>query len=161
MSAVDWPAARARMMLDPSVTNLNTGSFGPLPRPVFDCATELRRRLAAKPMDFLLRQMPPLLWQARERLADFLGGEARRLVFTANVTASVNLVASSLRLSGPGEILLTDHEYGAMHWCWERAAQRQGLTVRTFPLPVLAEDPGAIVAAACAAMTERTRLFFF
>src|SRR5262245_32164756 len=110
MSAVDWPAARACMMLDPSVTNLNTGSFGPLPRPVFERTTELRTRLAAGPMDFLLRQMPPLLWQARERLAEFLGGAARRLVFTANVTASVNLVASSLRLSGPGEILLTDHE---------------------------------------------------
>jgi isopenicillin-N epimerase len=161
MPTVDWPAARGRMMLDPTVTNLNTGSFGPLPRPVFDRATELRERLAAGPMDFLIRQMPPLLWQARERLGGFLGAEARRLVFTANVTAAVNLVASSLRLSGPGEILLTDHEYGAMHWCWERAAQRQGLTIRTFPLPVLAEDPAEIVAAACAAMTARTRLFFF
>jgi isopenicillin-N epimerase len=36
-----------------------------------------------------------------------------------------------------------------------------GLTIRTFPLPVLAETPDAIVEAAKAAMTERTRLFFF
>ncbi len=48
-----------------------------------------------------------------------------------------------------------------MHWCWERAAQRLGLTLRTFPLPTLAEDPAEIVAAAAAAMTSRTRLFFF
>jgi isopenicillin-N epimerase len=77
------------------------------------------------------------------------------------VTAAVNLVASSLTLAAPGEILLTDHEYGAMHWTWERAAQRQGLTLRTFPLPTLAESPEEIVAAATAALTERTRLFFF
>src|SRR5207249_2279102 len=146
---------------DPGVANLNTGSFGPLPRVVFERVTELRRRLAEEPMDFLIRQAPPLLWEARERLAGFLGGRPQRLVFTANVTASINIVASALRLAAPGEILLTDHEYGAMHWCWERAAQRQGLTVRTFPLPTTAAEPGEIVAAAVGAMTERTRLFFF
>jgi len=161
MSDAFWADARSRMLLDPTVANLNTGSFGPWPRPVFERVTELRRRLAEEPMDFLLRQLPRLLWEARERLAAFLGGDPKRLVFTTNVTAAVNIVASSLRLASPGEILLTDHEYGAMHWCWERAAQRQGLAVRTFPLPVLAEDPAEIVAAFRDALSERTRLAFF
>lgn len=153
--------ARAAMMLRPDVINLNTGSFGPLPGPVFETVTELRRRLAAEPMDFLLREMPGHLWHTRESLARFLNADPSRLIFTANVTTSINLVASGLTLPTPGEILLTDHEYGAMHWCWERAAQRQGLTVRTFPLPILARDPQEIVEAARAAMTPRTRLFFF
>jgi isopenicillin-N epimerase len=161
MSDTFWSAARSQMMLDPTVANLNTGSFGPWPRPVFERVTELRRRLAEEPMDFLIRQLPPLLWEAREGLAGFLGGVATRLVFTANVTASINIVASSLHLAAPGEILLTDHEYGAMHWCWERAAQRQGLTLRTFLLPVRAEEPQEIVAAFRDALTERTRLAFF
>jgi isopenicillin-N epimerase len=112
-------------------------------------------------MDFLLRESPPLLWEARERLAAFLGGDSRRLVFTANVSVAVNVVASALRLAAPGEILLTDHEYGAMHWCWERAAQRQGLTLRTFALPILARDAEEIVEAVCRAVGERTRLLFF
>ena len=121
-----WTDARARMMLDPTTTNLNTGSFGPLPRVVFERVTELRRRLAEEPMDFFLRGLPPLLWQAREALATFLGGDPRRLVFTVNVTAAVNLVASSLRLASPGEILMTDHEYGAMHWTWEARPNVRG-----------------------------------
>ena len=50
------------MLLDPTVANLNTGSFGPLPRVVFARATALRQRLAEEPMDFLVRQAPPLLW---------------------------------------------------------------------------------------------------
>src|SRR5260370_29193344 len=83
-----WADARAQMLLDPEVANLNTGSFGPLPRAVFDEVTRLRLRLAEEPMDFLIRQLPPLLWHARERLAGFLGGDPRRLVFTANVSAS-------------------------------------------------------------------------
>jgi isopenicillin-N epimerase len=149
------------MILDPTVTMLNTGSFGPLPEPVFDRATELRRRLAAGPTDFFVRQMPPLLWEARERTAAFLGTAPQRLVFTSNVSAAINLVASGLRLTSPGEVLMSDHEYGAMIWCWERAAQRQGLTIRTFKLPTMATDPAEIVAAATKAMTPRTRLFFF
>src|SRR5436309_3486010 len=156
-----WSQARSQMLLDPQVVNLNTGSFGPLPRVVFERVTELRRRLAEEPMDFLLRAAPPLLWEARERLAEFVGSDPYRFVFTANVSAAINLVATSLRLAAPGEILLSDHEYGAMHWCWERAAQRQGLTLRTFPLPVLAPAPDEIVAAFCAAFTPRTRLLFF
>lgn len=149
------------MMLEPSSVNLNTGSFGPWPRCVFDRVTQLRQRLAEEPMDFLIRQLPPMLWEARERLALFLRGDPRWLIFTVNVTTSVNLVASSLRLAAPGEILMTDHEYGAMHWTWERAAQRQGLTVRTFPLPTRTENPQEIIDAAVAAMSPRTRLFFF
>jgi len=161
MDTATWSRARSAMMLDPSTVNLNTGSFGPLPRRVFDRVTALRQRLAEEPMDFLVRQLPPLLWEARDRLARFVHGDPRRLVFTVNVSAAINLVAASLRLASPGEILLTDHEYGAMHWAWERAAQRQGLTLRTFALPTRTEDPGAIVDAAVAAMTPRTRLFFF
>jgi isopenicillin-N epimerase len=161
VSEIDWAAARARMILDPTVTMLNTGSFGPLPEPVFDRATELRRRLAAGPTDFFVRQMPPLLWEARERTAAFLGTVPQRLVFTSNVSAAINLVASGLRIASPGEILMSDHEYGAMIWCWARAAQCQGLTIRTFKLPTMATDPAEIVAAATKAMTPRTRLFFF
>jgi len=156
-----WAQARSRMLLAPGVANLNTGSFGPLPRPVFERVTALRQLLAEEPMDFFLRQTPPLLWEARERLGQFLGAEPRRLIFTANVSASVNMIASALRLASPGEILLTDHEYGAMHWCWERAAIRQGLTLRTFPLPVLAEKPEEIVDAVTAALSDRTRVLFF
>ncbi|HVL12317.1 MAG TPA: aminotransferase class V-fold PLP-dependent enzyme [Gemmata sp.] len=156
-----WAAARGKMILDPTVTMLNTGSFGPLPRPVFDRATELRLRLAAGPTDFFVRQVPPLLWEARERAAAFLGCRPERLVFTANVSAAINLVASGLRLASPGEILMTDHEYGAMVWCWQRVGQRQALGVRTFRLPTMTDDPGEIVDAMVKAITPRTRLLFF
>ncbi len=158
-----WTPTQTReaMLLDAAVTNLNTGSFGPLPRAVFERVTALRRRLAEEPMDFLVRELPGQLWTAREALATFLHGDPQRLIFTANVTASINIVASGLTLDGPGEILLTDHEYGAMHWCWERFAQRHGMTLRTFPLPILAREPGEIIAAATKAMTPNTKLFFF
>lgn len=161
MTTPNWTAARALVPLDPTVCMLNTGSFGPTPTPVFDRCNEYRRRLAAGPTDFFVRQLPPLLWNARQRTAEFLGTTPERLVFTTNVSAAINLVASGLTLNSPGELLLTDHEYGAMIWCWERVAQRCGLTIRTFPLPTMPKDEGEIVAAAANAMSPRTRLFFF
>src|SRR5947209_15449163 len=107
MSDPFWTAARERMLLDPTVTNLNTGSFGPQPRVVFERVTQLRRRLAEEPMAFFVRELPPLLWHARQRLAQFIGGVPERLVFTENVTTAINLVAASLSIASPGEILLT------------------------------------------------------
>src|SRR4029079_5435210 len=56
MKTPNWTAARAAMLLDPAVANLNTGSFGPLPRVVFERAMELRRPQAEAPMDFPLRR---------------------------------------------------------------------------------------------------------
>src|SRR4029079_10870917 len=41
------------------------------------------------------------------------------------------------------------------------AAQRQGLTIRTFPLPILTAKPESIVEALSAAITPHTRLLFF
>lgn len=161
MTTPDWNAIRQQIMLDPTVTMLNTGSFGPLPKPVFARVTEIRERLAQGPTDFFVRQAPLLLWEARERTAAFLGTDPTRFVFTTNVSAAINLIASGLTLNSPGEVLMSDHEYGAMTWCWQRAAQRQGLTIRTFPLPTMPRDPGEIVDAAVKAMTPRTRLFFF
>jgi len=156
-----WADARAAMMIDPAIINLNTGSFGPMAQSVFERVTRWRRQLAAEPTDFFVRRVAAPLWEARTALARFLGGDPRRLAFTTNVSVSINLVAAGLTLASPGEILLTDHEYGAMHWCWERHAARQGLTLRTFPLPVTARDPDEIVQAFVRAMTPRTRLLFF
>ncbi len=160
MNQPDWKAARAAMMLDPSVTNLNTGSFGPSPRTVFERVSELRGLQAAEPMDFILRQTPPLLWEARRRLADFIGTDATRLIFTQNVSSAVNMAASGLSLEG-GEILTSDREYGAMHWCWERFAERCGMELKTFALPLMPRSPDEIVDAVAKAITPRTKLLFF
>ena len=156
-----WSARAGRHAARPHGHQSQYRFLRPLAAGGFRTGHQLRHRLAEEPW---------ISWCAARRRCSgtpargwrhFLGGDPRRLIFTANVTTAINLVAASLRLAAPGEILITDHEYGAMHWCWERAAQRQGLTLRTFPLPIMASRPGEIVEAAVAAMTDRTRLFFF
>lgn len=161
MPPVDWGRVRERMLLPPSVVYLNAGSFGPLPHQVHDTVAGLRLQLASDPAEFLLRQVPSRLWQAREALAGFVGSAPHRLLFTQSVSAAVSLVASSLALQGPGDILLSDQEYRTMRWCWERAAARAGLSLRTFAIPPMPDDPDEIVAAAVDAMRADTRVVFF
>jgi len=156
-----WLRARDQMLLEPGVAYLNTGSYGPTPRPVVEQLLDYRRRLAAQPVDFLWRQMPELLWQARQELALFLHTRPERIVLTANVTAAINLVAQSLTLATPGEIVLTDQEYPAMVYVWERVAQRAGLTLRLAPLPEHPRTEDELLEAIVCRLTARTRLLFF
>jgi isopenicillin-N epimerase len=160
MSIPDWAVVREQMMLDPTCIYLNTGSYGIVPRPVFETVQALRERMYRQPTDFLWREAGEPLWQARVRLGQFLHAEPKRLVFTANVSSSINIVAQSLRLAAPGEILTTDHEYGAMFWAWERAAVRQGLVLRACKFPVAANDPQTAAEAIIAEIRPETRLLF-
>ena len=73
------------MMLDPGVINLNTGSFGPLPRSVFQRATELRQRWSDIQTAFVdeprraVEQADGLVASAMKRLAEVFADERGNL----------------------------------------------------------------------------------
>ncbi|MBI3469390.1 MAG: aminotransferase class V-fold PLP-dependent enzyme, partial [Planctomycetes bacterium] len=133
---VDWCEVRNQFEVMPGAAYLNTGTCGRTPRPVLEVAADWRRRLAAEPCEVLWRQLPEWLWPARQRLARFVGAEPEQVSFMANVTAGVNTLASGLKLDPGRDVLVTDQEYGAMVYAWERAARRAGAAIRTIELPV-------------------------
>jgi isopenicillin-N epimerase len=111
------------------VIYLNHGSFGPSPRVVQEVCEEWSRQLNANPMDFFLRQFDGALEDAAGRLGQWIGVDSRDLVFVDNATVAMNIVAESLPL-GPGdEVLLNDHEYGAVLRIWRAACERTGARV--------------------------------
>jgi isopenicillin-N epimerase len=150
----------AHWSLDPSITFLNHGSFGACPTAVLDAQARLRARLEAEPVRFFLREMPPLLEEARAALARFVGGDPDDLGFVGNATTGVNAVVRSLRFQEGDEILVTDHAYGACRNAIDHVCERSGariVTVRIgFPIPTASEDE--IVGALAAAASPRTRL---
>jgi isopenicillin-N epimerase len=139
-------------LLDPEWTHLNHGSFGACPRPVFEEYQRLQLQLERRPTDFMLRQLPELLAEARGQLAEFVRADAKGLLFAPNVTTALNAVARSLRL-GPGdEVLATDHEYGANDLMWSYLAARDGFDYVRRPFE--SEDDF------WAGASERTRVLF-
>lgn len=144
--------------LDPAIRFLNHGSFGACPRAVQEAQAEHRARLERHPVQFLLREVEPLLDAARAALAPFVGADPAGLVFVTNATAGVATALAALDDLAPGDALLvTDHGYNACRNAIEHTAARAGASVQVARLPFAGADADAIVAAILAAVTPRTR----
>ena len=149
--AEQWP-------LDPAITFLNHGSFGSCPRAVLEDQRRWRDRLEAQPVQFLARDLPGLLADARRDLGSFVGADPDDLAFVANATGAVNAVLRSLRFAPGDELLTDDHEYNATINVLRHVAERDGarVVVASIPFPVASEDE--VVDMILGAATDRTRL---
>jgi isopenicillin-N epimerase len=153
------PAANPSLWpLDPAITFLNHGSFGSCPLAVLEYQTELRRRLECEPITFLVRELEPLLDEARAAVAAFVGADADDLVLIPNSTSGVNAVMRSLDFKPGDELLVTDHEYNACRNVANFVAERSGAQVVAAQVPFPLQSAHEVVAAVLAAVTPRTKL---
>ncbi len=143
------------------VAYLNHGSFGPAPRPVREAWLAWNTALQAEPVDFFNRIMPEAMEQAAAKLAHFVGTQHENLVFVDNATAGMNVVADSVRLSAGDEVLLTDHDYGAVIRIWQRACDRAGARLVVQPASVPIQSPAQLVVEVMHGVTPRTRVLVF
>lgn len=159
-------------------TYLNNGSFGPAPRVVQEAREQWSRRLESQPMDFYLRQMEPALDEAIDVLSKFVGADSRDMVFVDNATVAMNIVAATIDLKPGDEVLLNDHEYGAVFRIWRHRCDQAGARVVTARLgnsedgreqgsssiaaamngPATIRNSADVIDPIFAAVTERTRL---
>ena len=149
---------RRHFLLDPSVIFLNHGSFGATPRPVFRAYQDWGRQLERQPVEFLGRRVTDLTAGARSSLAAYLGTRAEELVYTQNVTISINIVARSLELGAGDEVLSTDHEYGAMDRTWRFLSKERGFRYVNQTVSLTSRED--FVESFWSAVTPRTRVIF-
>src|SRR5438445_8076212 len=144
--------------LDSAVAFLNHGSFGACPSPVLEAQQRLRERLERQPVRFFVRDLEPLLDDARSALAAFLGADPEGLVFVPNATTAVNAVLRSLALAPGDQLLVTDHAYNACRNVLDfvAAAARAEVVVVPVPFPLASAD--AVVEAVLARATAAPRL---
>ena len=122
-----WRHWRKEWSIRADTTYLNHGSFGPTPRTVRECQLEWQQRMTSQPMDYFVRQFEPAWLESRNRARRaFVGTAPDNLVFVENSTAGMNVVAATVPLRAGDEVLLTDHEYGAVQRIWRRACQTAG-----------------------------------
>jgi isopenicillin-N epimerase len=145
-------------LLDPNICFLNHGSFGATPKPVFEEYQRWQRELEYQPVEFMGRRFTGLMAESRAVLGEYLGTHANNLVYTQNVTISMNIVARSLKLGAGDEVLASDHEYGAMDRTWRFLAKEHGFSYINQPVSLTSKE--ALIESFWSAVTEHTRVIF-
>lgn len=144
--------------LDPSITFLNHGSFGAAPRAVLEKQNEFRAQMEREPVRFFVRELEPLLDDARQVLAQFIGADPTGIAFVPNATAGVNAVLRSLDLDKFDELLVTTQEYNACRNSLDYVANVAGAKVVVVELPFPIGGEEVIVERIMEKVTDRTRL---
>lgn len=157
-SGFDWQRWSDQWDLAPGVTYLNHGSFGPSPRVVQENRLGWIRQLESEPMDFFVRRLSGLLEEALDPLAKLLNCPSDNLVCVPNATSGMNVVAANLPLSAGDEVLLTDHEYGAVVRIWGQACRQAGGRTVLARLPRPLDSIEKIVDAVFEKVNDRTKL---
>jgi cysteine desulfurase/selenocysteine lyase len=132
-----YPILDREVADDVPLAYLDSAATSLTPEPVVDALTSYYREFNAnvhRGIHQLSQEASIAYEDAHDRLASFVGGADRsEMVFTANTTAGINLVARSWGLSelGPDdEIVMTEMEHHASLVTWQQIADRTGATVR-------------------------------
>jgi isopenicillin-N epimerase len=153
-----WQEVAAQWAIRPDTIYLNHGSFGPPPAVVREVQRQWMEAAQAQPMDHFVRTLERAWLAARDRLAAFVGTSGANLIFVENATAGMNIAADSFPLAAGDEVLLTDHEYGAVKRIWHRACERAGAKVVVAELPLPFRTADETVTALFASANDKTRL---
>ncbi|NOX56316.1 MAG: aminotransferase class V-fold PLP-dependent enzyme [Planctomycetes bacterium] len=149
---------RSQWTIPDEVTYLNHGSFGPSPQVVQEERQRWYRKLEAQPMDFYLRELEDAWDAALSELAAFVGARPQDIVFVENATTGMNIVAQSVPLEPGDEVLLSDHEYGAVKRIWETTCAEKGAKVVYGCWPLAPRSPRELVDGLMERASRRTRL---
>ena len=116
-------------LLDPDITFLNHGSYGACPIPVFEDYQKWQKTLENQPVQFMTDYLWKYLKRSRECLGDFIKCPEEDIILFPNPTTAVNNIIDNLDLSSEDEVLMTQHEYGALVRAWSRASKKNNFNL--------------------------------
>ncbi|MFI1032525.1 aminotransferase class V-fold PLP-dependent enzyme [Streptomyces sp. NPDC020951] len=134
----DGRPALSAWTLDPRMRHLNHGSFGAVPRVAQERQNALRAEMERAPVAWF-PSLPGRLAAARAAVAGHLRTDGRDLALVPNASAGVGIVHAALAARPGGDIVVTDHGYGAVTMSAQRLADRWGTRVRTARVPLAAD----------------------
>ena len=153
-----WREVQQAFRVDRSLVNLNNGGVSPAPGAVQEAMGRYLAYSNEAPVRNMWRVLEPQKEGVRQRLARNFGCDAEEMALTRNASEGLQICQFGFDLAPGDEVLTTDQDYPRMLTTFEQRARREGIVLRTFPIPVPAEDPGEIVRRFEAEITDRTRL---
>jgi isopenicillin-N epimerase len=145
-------------MLDPTITFLNHGSFGAVPKCVFVEQTRWRLRVEAEPIELLARRGPGLLEESRRAIGQWLGMRPEDFGLVTNATDGVNAIVRSMDLGAGDELLTTSHVYNAVRQAMKYAASRAGAGYREIEVTLPAQSPEQVFERVVGGLSPKTKL---
>ncbi len=145
-------------LLRHGVTYLNHGSFGATPIMVQQRQSAIARQCQHEPMDWLVRNFEKQWLDARLRLSAWIGAPIQSVAFCENATVGMNTVADGFPLAPDDEVVLTNHEYGAVKRIWASKCQKSHARLTEVPLDIPIASQQSIIDTILNACTDRTRL---
>jgi isopenicillin-N epimerase len=132
----DW------FLLDPDITFLNHGSYGACSKPVFKEYQDWQQKLENQPVQFMTNQVYSAMEKSRESMSQFVGCDEKELVFFQNPTTAVTNVIYNLDLKPGDEVLMSNHEYGALVRAWKMWGKKTGVKIiqQDISMPVTTEE---------------------
>ena len=132
----DW------FLLDPDITFLNHGSYGACSKPVFKEYQDWQQKLENQPVQFMTNQVYSAMEKSRESMSQFVGCDEEELVFFQNPTTAVTNVIYNLDLKPGDEVLMSNHEYGALVRAWKMWGKKTGVNIiqQDISMPVTTEE---------------------
>ncbi|MDH5589818.1 MAG: aminotransferase class V-fold PLP-dependent enzyme [Gemmatimonadota bacterium] len=153
-----WFAVRRAFTVDPNEINLNSGSVSPAPRVVQEAVEHYLTITNMSPSLWVDEMLSPHRELVRKRLAAMAGADAEEIAITRNTSESLQIVQLGMELRPGDEILLTTQDYPRMITTWRQRERRDGVVLRTFPVPSPPDDPMELVEAYRKHITPRTRV---
>ena len=152
-----WATVRREFLISDELAYLNSGTLGPMPKPVYYAVVDSYRALAADPGRENTRHNAAQ-GDVRAKLAAFVNADPTEIALTRNTTEGMSFIANGLDLAAGDEVLVSFHEHPGGLQPWKLKAKRQGVVVKELPFPIPTPDPSDIVTRFADAITPRTKV---
>ena len=155
----DWSRVHDRFVIEPGLSYMNTGTFGPPLVEALEIETKDRLAMSRNyPAHFVDHYMTKTLPDLVAQMAGFVGALPDEIAFTTGSTESMSYIANGLDLHEGDEILATTHEHQAGAYPWILAGKRRGCKLKLATLKTPVTRTQDVVDAVAAAITPRTRV---
>lgn len=163
VSAQQWNAIRAQLVLNPQLAYFDTAGIGPATRAVLVAEYRALEALHTDPQEFLAsRYNAQAVQQFCSRVAGWLGCSRDEVTFTSGAQAGMELFANWFNFSAPlqagDELVICEQLSSAATEFWTRRGQQRGMAVKTLILPSPLTSDAQAIDVLTAGLDQRSRI---
>ena len=128
MANVFGAKCKKEFYLEEGFTFVNHGSFGCVPRPVFEARMKRIEELEQNPDTWFRYKYSPLMKEGLQVMSNFLNCSLDELVFVENATTGVTIALRSLKLKQGEGLMVTTMTYEAVRFTADRLCKELSAT---------------------------------